>query len=79
MDEWKKYPENLPEKTGDYLVTCQYETKRFVQILEYNEFYKQYDKEGKNFYAPAWPNYELGGKHDDVIAFKKIPEPYSGN
>lgn len=76
MIEWKKYPENEPEKAGMYLVTLEHKKEKYVSVLEYMEPYKYHDEEGEKFHGGYWPDYGLNLARNDVIAFADFPSPF---
>ena len=80
--KWMPYPENKPPESGEYLVTRQGNFGSgnniyYVTITNFDPYFKQYDKNDIKFFGPAWPDDQLGGTFDDVIAWAEKPKPFS--
>ncbi len=70
--DWKTYPENKPECSGEYLIS----TREHVMLSYFSMMEKQYDSEGNKFYGEGWKNEGCGGFHKGVDAFMEKPKPF---
>lgn len=71
---WSKYPENLPNQDGEYIITLE---GGHVTVADFQKHTKLYNKDNEKYFGPAWHDLQEGGMHRDVIAFKTKPTAFS--
>lgn len=70
--EWIPYPQNLPERDGEYLISFGH----YVTIAEFQENTKLYNESGEKYCGPVWHDLREGGMHNGVKAFMEKPKGY---
>jgi hypothetical protein len=72
---WLTYPENVPERNKEYLISI----GSYVTIAKFVANQKLYNQANEKYYGMAWQDIQEGGVHHGVDAFMEKPKCYEKN